>query len=330
MSGQKQKSSDVMMFFKSTFRTLKLLAVVFPIAAGLFLTGLGWVRLNEATEPPRSKPLAPYGILVFSSQECEHYSLAIFMDEIDVKGNMVDNHFLSLLVLKPQNSLCEETFGFQIPYYVELSKEISVTASDASQSGEVELDVLDKNAIFAGDLTSIIYVKFMVSPESQEYDVDIRFTWLDIVIKTAFSTYDIMVPFSVTTHNIVHEHLSNINLLDFSSIDLSMRLPEDSEFREALPPPDEEVIHSSPESGGFRPARFLTWRPPVELFRRREAPFPISETIRVRFELREESDLRGRLFFDSGLYMGLGVSLIFGGIHEALKIAEELKRKQTK
>ncbi len=55
--------------------------------------------------------------------------------------------------------------------------------------------------------------------------------------------------------------------------------------------------------------------------------FIVSELITVSFELRSETELRNRLLFDAGLYMGLGVSLIFGGIHEALKIAMESKRK---
>jgi len=324
------------MFSRFSFRILKVLVVVFPIAAGLFLTGLGWVRLNEAIERPVSKPLAPYGILAFSSQECEGHSLRAHMDGgIDAKKNLIGAHFESSLALKAQDSPYEEIFGFQIPYYAsDFGSETRVTAFSKPKGLEVgvETEILEKNVIFAGNLTSIIYLKFIASPQFQWYEVDIHFTWRDLIIRTAFSTYEIVVPFSYTTHNIVHEHLSNIHLLDFASVDLYIRLPEDSEIRETIPPPDEEVLHShlNPEEPrSFMPIRILIWSLPAEKLKKGEAPIPISEIVRVRFELSEEADLRGQLFFDSGLYMGLGISLVFGGIHEAFKIQMELKRKQT-
>ncbi|MDH5451460.1 MAG: hypothetical protein OEX77_11315 [Candidatus Bathyarchaeota archaeon] len=48
----------------------------------------------------------------------------------------------------------------------------------------------------------------------------------------------------------------------------------------------------------------------------------------VEFEVNRLSEMRGRLLFDSGLYMGLGVGLFFSGIHEALKVVGELRKKK--
>lgn len=45
-----------------------------------------------------------------------------------------------------------------------------------------------------------------------------------------------------------------------------------------------------------------------------------SAAFSVSFELPEKREVKERLIFDSGLYLGLGVSLILSGIYEALKI----------
>lgn len=43
----------------------------------------------------------------------------------------------------------------------------------------------------------------------------------------------------------------------------------------------------------------------------------------MSFEIPEKREVKERLIFDSGLYLGLGVSLILSGIYEALKIRAE-------
>ena len=48
----------------------------------------------------------------------------------------------------------------------------------------------------------------------------------------------------------------------------------------------------------------------------------------IEFAIPELSEQRDRLLYDSGLYMGLGVGLLFSGIHEALKVSGELDKRQ--
>jgi hypothetical protein len=50
----------------------------------------------------------------------------------------------------------------------------------------------------------------------------------------------------------------------------------------------------------------------------------------MNFENNVEAELRDHLLFDSGLYMGLGVSLIFGGLFEAIKIGTDIARERRK
>ncbi|MEM2112171.1 MAG: hypothetical protein QXX08_09920 [Candidatus Bathyarchaeia archaeon] len=57
---------------------------------------------------------------------------------------------------------------------------------------------------------------------------------------------------------------------------------------------------------------------------------PTSDIIRIRFELLGESELRNRLHFDSGLYLGLDIGLVISGIHEALKFITEAKSQSDK
>jgi len=48
----------------------------------------------------------------------------------------------------------------------------------------------------------------------------------------------------------------------------------------------------------------------------------------MSFENKVESEQRDHLLFDSGLYMGLGVSLIFGGLYEAIKILSDVAKER--
>jgi hypothetical protein len=46
---------------------LTLLVTIFPLVAGLVLTGIGIIDLNTASETPESKPNNAYGVLAYSS-----------------------------------------------------------------------------------------------------------------------------------------------------------------------------------------------------------------------------------------------------------------------
>jgi len=63
----------------------KIVIVVFPIVAGLFLTILGALELYNATVVPIPKWEAPYGFLLFSSAKSELKELFVEFEKISVE-----------------------------------------------------------------------------------------------------------------------------------------------------------------------------------------------------------------------------------------------------
>jgi len=305
---------------------LKLLILVFPIAIGLGLTGLGVFRLIEATERPASRPLAPYGILAFCSEKCDSLSLNIWLYNFDFKRNLVLGFFASHFWLSASvesNASHEVIFGLQIPYQVEI------------QQGRGEgagMEVLEKKTVFSEvNQASIFYVRFMTLPGGRVYSVDVTFNWKDLVKRQSFSLYEIVVPFCSTTHNIAVQYFPQVRPLNWTGLNVSVELPDDCEIRDTIPLPDKEELSSQTSPGEpevLNPHRYLSWQfPPKIVLEEREGMWPTSDIVRVRFELLEESELHGRLLFDSGLYLGLGVGLFISGVHEAIKYATEARKK---
>lgn len=294
---------------------LRMLMVVFPIGTGLFLTGLGTIKLNQATETPDPRPLSPYGILAFSSEECELEVLSIYFVDVLVKENLIKvSSFYSAFIQSDSKS--EETFGFQIPHDVELDS-VSVEAFSETTNRMVNVEVLDEDVKTTGNNTSLIYIKFVCLPELKEYNINFDFIWRDMAVKQSFSTYDLIVPISMTDRNAFQKVLPEVHPIECHRLVFHLYLPTDCEIVESIPPPKKEFYKGMVN-------RDLEWSL-EELGMGKEEL--LSEVIRVRLELREEMELRGRLSFYSGLYMGIGVGLVFSGIHEALKITMELKRK---
>jgi hypothetical protein len=56
---------------------------------------------------------------------------------------------------------------------------------------------------------------------------------------------------------------------------------------------------------------------------------PSLDELVVYFELSSEVDQRNRYLYESGIYTGLGVSLLFSGVYEALKALEESKKAMS-
>ena len=102
---------------------------------------------------PISKPLVPYGILAFSSENCERYKLMVSIGIIDMKKNQITWNSKSYFFLRPsktQKSSFEVTFGFQIPYKPELRRRSSVSAFNKLTKSMVEDDILDEKTISRG------------------------------------------------------------------------------------------------------------------------------------------------------------------------------------
>ena len=60
-----------------------------------------------------------------------------------------------------------------------------------------------------------------------------------------------------------------------------------------------------------------------------EMPGSVVDAVVAYFELSSVAEQRNRFLFEAGIYTGLGVSLIFSGLHEALKYLEETRVKRV-
>jgi len=320
------------MFSRVAFLILKLLVVLFPIGAGLFLTNLGVVKLNEATIVLFRQLSNPYGFLVFSSIQLQRVEWTFIIGDqfLDIK-----NDTASLLICFDFDlinaSSGEQVIGFQLPGFGEFSAEPGVAElgfriEGYNEQGKVSVEVTDEKAVLVEEVEiCIVYAKFVALSNAFYYEGRVFFTWKGFTARDGYSTYSIIFPVAKskeTVHQAVYDYFPKAYAYygDDLSLDIKIHLPEDCELRRVYPLPSGEAM---PGVGGRR----LYWHQ-LEV-EKAGAPHPNSELITVNFELRSESELRNRLFFDSGLYMGLGVSLVFGGIHEALRIATESKRKRT-
>jgi len=314
-------------------RLLRLAIIVIPIVVGLIATAWGLNEYYEATVIITPKTPAPYGILAFSSMNFEIHDIIIWMDRTFVKDNLIDLHFVfGMSITSPldeETSLDEQIFGFQIPYYVELGKVVARERSGLEPEG-ITIEIIDEEVHTEGDI-SIIYVKFIPLAGIEQYEFDVRFNWMNAIIKQTFSTYSLSVPISLSENNTFFEYFSNLNysvhLPKFSGpFTVNIHLPADCEVREAIPPITREIIHSHPTDGGYSPDKFLEWSISIENIPN-PAPFPISEVIRVTFESREELARHDRLLFDSGLWLGIGVSNFISGFYGALRYISGMQRR---
>jgi len=312
---------------------LKTLIIVLPIALGVGLTGLGVLRLVQASEKGVSRPLSPYGILAFCSEECDSFDLSMSLFGFDLKGSSVRafctiNFELSTSVIN--DSSFEVTFGLQMPYQVEIQQDVEQGERVNVYAGNSEVEVLETETLFSQvNRTSIFYLKFMTEPENRYYHVNLTFEWKDLVSRQSFALYEIVVPFCSSTSNIAVQYFPDVYPLNFTALILSVELPDDCEIRDTIPLPDrEELISMSnlekPEV--LEPHRYLSWQFPPNRVLKGWEQWPTSDIIRARFEPLDESELQNRLLFDSGLYLGLGIGLLISGLHEALKYVMEARK----
>jgi len=302
-----------------------IVIVVFPIAAGLFLTSLGVLELHNATVVPIPKWTVPYGFLLFSSAKSELNELFVEFGKISVDDNFarmnIRLHFSAMNISSPD----EEVVGVQVPYS-------SIEVFDAAVSGidsegrTVQLDVTDRQVMAVGNNTSLAYLKFVASTGATHFNavtVVYGLVWKGFIVREGFSSYSIMFPIGIvepSVHRAVREHFPNIQTYygeSLGNISVNLILPEGIEVKRIYPLPTTELVLA-----GGEPRLYWEFTSIVGL----KTPSPLSETITVSFEVRKKTELHNRLLFDSGLYMGLGIGLLISGLHEALKHMMEIRK----
>jgi hypothetical protein len=301
---------------------LRLIVVLFPLASGSFLFYLGADKLNQAYIP-EEQWTAPNGVLVFSSVQAQVSWAHLGLQSISVKNSTAGEAWLDYdLVLQPGYAPGEHIGGFQVPYSVE-SGDFTVTIN--SGQGDNQATILEQGAISIEEpaKATIVYGRFLIPAGTVSCHLFLCFTWEGLFAREGFSSYSLMIPFAnanETIHSKVYECCPNaVALFDDVHFMVEIGIPNDCEFKGSFPAPDTQEIATGKPQGN------LIWYYNNTATR---WPMPSSNQFRVDFEVPSDAELRNRLFFDSGLYMGLGISLVFSGVYEGLKSVEELMRKR--
>jgi hypothetical protein len=124
------------------------------------------------------------------------------------------------------------------------------------------------------------------------------------------------------THEEVSKRLPNTSAYwEDVRVKIMIEMPEDCEYTGSIIPPVQSLAQT------LQTRSSIVWditNPNVM------ATPGTAYHFTMNFENNVEAELRDHLLFDSGLYMGLGVSLIFGGLYEAIKIGTDVARERRK
>ena len=313
--------------------TLKLLVILFPLGAGLFLTILGVAKLNEANIAPIKQWTTPHGFLVFSSTELQNVESHVYIDNINIKDDTALCEIPFSFKLTNASSE-EQILGFQLPCTAELLDPVEPSESSFCINGTKENDVLpveltDKRTILVEDeKISIVYARFVALQDVVDYSGNLHCVSTGFTSRQGFSTYNLVFSISKSKPS-AHETVFDCcpKAYTYCGKDLTLlvaiTVPQGCEVRRTQPSPSGEHVFAPREHVSGDSSTRLVWYNLPE-FESMEFVHPASESLIVSMEYLVESELRNRLLFDSGLYMGLRVGLIFSGIHEVLKIASEV------
>ena len=302
----------------------RLAVVLFPLLAGSFLLCLGTDKLNQAYFQ-RGEWVAPNGLLAFSSMQAQVSWAHLGMHAMSPKNGLTETYLDYDLRLQSGFAPGEQVGGFQIPYNIS-SLNFTVTVS-SGHGDSVAVAILDQRTISVEEpaTATIVYGKFQVPANAATCHMFLNFQWEGLFVREGFSSYALMVPFAnsnETVHSKVFEYCPNaVALFDNVPFMVEIEIPYDSELKGSFPAPDTQEITTGKPQGN------LVW-----YYNITATPWgmPSSNQFKVEFEVPSDAELRNRLFFDSGLYMGLGTSLIFSGIYEGLKSAEDFMRRRSK
>jgi len=309
---------------------LRIAVILFPTVAGILLTSFGAGKLNEAYIVPSESKVNPYGFLVFStmnlskgSKEAHFWINQIFLDERAAQ-TLVHCEFRV-----NQTSTGEQVIGFQIPHYCDFKK-----LSVSSENGDLEVlnvttvhleDADPKEPTSGKTNTTLVYASFSSSQLIEKYQVQFEFNWEGLIRKKSFSNYMISIPLADSegdTHEEVSNRLPNaLAYWEDTRVKVMIQMPEECEYTGSIIPPIQSLSQT------LQTRSSIVW----DLTNPNTMVTPgTGYQFTMSFENTVESEQRDHLLFDSGLYMGLGVSLIFGGLFEAIKIGTDIARDRRK
>ena len=308
----------------------RIAVILFPTVSGVFLTSFGASKLNEAYVVPSMPRTNSYGFLIFSTMnlpkgntEAHFWINQISLDERAAQGLVYCEFRVN------PTSTGEQVVGFQIPHFCDFKK-LSVMSENGS------LEVSDVSTVHLEDAdpkeptsektnTTLVYARFSSSQLIEKYQVQFEFNWEGLMRKKSFSNYMISIPLVDSegdTHEEVFRRLPNASAYwEDIRVKIMIQMPEECEYTGSIIPPVQSLAQT------LQTRSSIVWditNPSIMATPGTAYQFTMS------FENTVESEQRDHLLFDSGLYMGLGVSLIFGGLFEAIKIGTDIARDRRK
>jgi len=311
------------------FLVLRIAVILFPTVSGVLLTNFGANKLNEAYIVPFMPRMNPHGFLIFSTMNLPKGSTQahFWIGDISLEERTANVNVYYEFYVSPSTG--EQVIGFQIPYFCDL-----LNFSIGSQSERLEVSKIEtvhledenpKDPMSDKAKTTLIYVRFFSSPLIEKYSGNLIFTWEGSIIKEDFSNYIISIPLADSpgdSHKKVLEYCPNASIyFEDIRVIIAIQIPEDCEYKGSIIPPIQELAVTSQTQNS------ILW----EITNPNIMGLPGSTYhFTMSLENNVESELRDHLLFDSGLYMGLGVSLVFGGLYEAIKILTDIVKERRK
>ena len=296
---------------------------------GSAFTSIGTLNFLEITQPIPVVRLPAYGLLPFASFDFNPTRLEVQLYYLSVKEGFVD------VIIDMDYSLTgptwkEQIIGFQIPHEIQIDKRSYVKVLGHNTDGsDTVIEIRSDMKISARNDTTVIYFNFTAPPEIRDQRIIVGFRWMDVIDKRDFYSYDVVCPFQISQiPNVVEEQLPEVGIYPMGSdglaITLGIAMPSGSNMKSSIPPPDKEEIKWLSILGDTKQYRFVTFRQIIPFGRLAESPE--LDCYRVTMELTEEKERYEKLLFNSGLFLGLGVSLMLSGIYEAIKYEKDRKR----
>jgi hypothetical protein len=310
------------------FLVLRIAVILFPTVSGVLLTDFGANKLNEAYIVPFTPRMNPHGFLIFSTMNLPKGSTQahFWIGDISLEERTAKVHiYYEFGVVPPSTG--EQVIGFQIPYFCDLLNFSIGSQSEKLEVSKIETVHLEDSVKDSTEKakTTLIYAKFFSSPLIEKYSGDLEFTWEGSIIKEDFSNYIISIPLADSpgdSHEKVLEYCPNASIyFEDIRVIIAIQIPEDCEYKGSIIPPIQELAVTSQTQNS------ILW----EITNPNIMGLPGSTYhFTMSLENNVESELRDHLLFDSGLYMGLGVSLVFGGLYEAIKILTDIVKERRK
>jgi hypothetical protein len=309
---------------RSLARSIRILVIVFPILTGVVATIYGLYLYNSTNIFYHEDRPAPPGFLVFSSMELTSVNLSVQIIDVNFAQERSDKAAMICDFDVASTLTDDQTIGLQVPYVLEqiIASEFDfqVSKSEIVRGISPPTDGAQETEI------TVVYFKFKPNQSVTHYSFNVFFNWSGFISKTDYAEYKIVIPFA-RDERALHSSIGTIvpnakirYVTQGESDHTSVLINAGATVREAYPLPESVMgLH------GYT-VQMLTWNLSHRDGVMGEEVSPSLDEIVAYFEISSEAEQKSNSLYGAGIFTGLGVSLLFSGIYEALKILEESKK----